>query len=208
MSFDTMNAALLAIAFLVPGFILSSVLGTIYRRRSRSATDLTLQYLTFSCINHGLWSWLIVLMIHGNWFQTRLYTAAGLVFLILFASPIALGLLIGNLGRIERIQGLLSAFGFKVHQFIPTAWDFKFAQETPAWVIVRLRDGSSIYGFLGQGSFAGDEPGERDLFLEAVFVPSDNGHWQPVSNTGGILIKAGEIASIEFRRFGETQGAV
>jgi hypothetical protein len=119
-----------------------------------------------------------------------------------------LGLLIGKLGRIERIQGLLSAFGFKVHRFIPTAWDFRFEQETPAWVIVRLRDGSSVSGYLGARSFAGDDPDERDLFIEAVFVPSDDGHWQPVPDTGGILIKGSEIGSIEFRRSGEPGGAV
>lgn len=199
MGMDSVNAVLIAIAFLMPGFILSSVLGMFFRRRSRSATEATLQYLTFSCFNHGVWSWLIVIMLHDNWLNTRPVAAGGLVFLILFASPICLGLAGAWLARRERVRALLSAVGFRVQRFIPTAWDFKFEQEQLSWVVVRLRDGSQVYGFLGTESFAGDEPAERDLYLEAVFTPSEHGHWQPAPSTRGILIKAGEIAAIEFR---------
>lgn len=199
MGLDTVSAVLIAIAFLMPGFILSSVLGMFFRRRSRSATEATLQYLTFSCFNHGIWSWLIVIMFHKDWLNERPVATGGLVFLILFVSPIGLGLAGAWLTRRERVRALLSAVGFRVQRFIPTAWDFKFEQEQLAWVVVRLRDGSNVYGFLGTESFAGDEPNERDLYLEAVFIPSERGHWQPAPNTGGILIKAGEIAAIEFR---------
>lgn len=199
MGLDTVSAVLIAIAFLMPGFILSSVLGMFFRRRSRSATETTLQYLTFSCVNHGLWSWLIVIMLYGDWLNQRPIVTGGLVFVILFVSPICLGIAGAWLTRRERVRALLSAVGFRVQRFIPTAWDFKFEQEQLAWVVVRLRDGSNVYGFLGTESFAGDEPSERDLYLEAVFEPSEHGHWQPAPSTRGILIKAGEIAAIEFR---------
>lgn len=200
MSFDTFNAVLLAIAFLVPGFILSSVLATTFRRRSRSAADLTLQYLTLSCVNHGLWSWLIVLMIQGEWLLQRRVVSAVLVFIIVFASPVALGALAAPLSRKPVAKRALSALGFNVARCIPTAWDFKFEQEVPAWVIVRLRDGAVVYGFWGEESFAGDEPGERDLYLEAVFQPDEGEAWQPAPDTAGILIRASEIATIEFRQ--------
>ena len=200
MSCDNFNAVLLAIAFLVPGFILSSVLASTFRRRSRSPADLMLQYLTLSCVNYGLWSWLIALMIQGDWVSRHPLFTALLVFTVLFASPVLLGALAPALSRKPLVKRVLSAVGFNVDRFIPTAWDFKFEQETPSWVIVRLRDGASVYGFWGSESFAGDEPGERDLFLEAVFQPSNEGHWQPAPDTAGILIRADEIATIEFRR--------
>lgn len=200
MTFDTIEAVLLAIAFLVPGFILSSVLAMTFRRRSKSASDLTLQYLALSCVNGGLWSWLTVLIVHGGWLTRFPVVSSLLVFVVLFVSPIGLGLLAVGLSRKEAVRGLLSAFGFKVHRFIPTAWDFKFEQEQPSWVIVRLKDGSTVFGFWGSQSFAGDEAGDRDLYLEAAFTPGDSGHWKPVEDTGGILITAGEIATIEFRR--------
>lgn len=203
MTFDSLNAILLAIAFLVPGFVLSSMLAIAFRRRSRAASDLMLQYLTFSCVNHGFWSWLIVLMMHGDWLRTYPVASAFLVFGILFVSPIGLGLAAGRLGRNERVQRVLSAVGFMAHRFIPTAWDYRFEQEVPSWVIVRLKDGSSVCGFFGERSFAGDEPDERDLFVEAVFRPIGVGFWKPEPDTDGILIKADEIASIEFKKIHE-----
>lgn len=208
MTLDTMNAVLLAIAFLVPGFILSSILAITFRRRSSSAAELTLQYLTFSCLNYGFWSWLIVLMIQGDWLREFPIAAALFVFIILFVSPVGLGLMARRLGKTEIVQRVLAAVGFKIHRFIPTAWDYRFEQEQPSWIIVRLKDGSSVYGFFGNRSFAGDDPAERDLLIEAVFRPNDDGHWQPVADTDGILIKASEIATIEFRRFASDEGAV
>lgn len=206
MGFDSVSAVLIAIAFLVPGFILSSILAMTFRRRSRSAGDLTLQYLTLSCVNYGLWSWLIVLMVQGNWLASAPTRSAFVVFGVVFVSPVVLGLIASRSYRSEWVHRILSGFGFKMHRFIPTAWDFRFEQELPAWVIVRLKDGSSVYGFLGLASFAGDEPHERDLFVEAVFVPTEEGHWQPAADTGGILIKGSEIATIEFRRVDSTTG--
>src|SRR6476660_4927156 len=174
-----------------------------FRRRSNSAADLTLQYLTFSCVNHGFSSWLVVLMVQGNWLEKFPKTSALLAFVILFVSPVVIGLLASRMGRKERVQQILSAFGFMVHRFIPTSWDFTFEKERPSWIIVRLKDGASVYGFFGNQSFAGDDPEERDLFVEAVFSPKDDGHWQPVVDTGGILVKASEIATIEFKRIPE-----
>lgn len=200
MSFDSINAVLITIAFLVPGFILSSVLAMTFRRRSKTPSELLLQYLTLSCINHGFWSWLLVIMVSGRWLQLYPIRTAFLIFLVVFVSPVVFGLIAKSLARNDHIQSGLAAIGFKVHRFIPTAWDYKFEQERPSWVVVRLKDGSIVYGFFGNFSFAGDDPEERDLYIEAVFRQGDSDHWQPVADTEGILIKADEIATIEFRR--------
>jgi hypothetical protein len=61
--------------------------------------------------------------------------------------------------------------------------------------------------FFRNQSFAGDDPEERDLFVEAVFLPQDVGPWQPVEDTGGILIKGSEIATIEFKTIHEVNNA-
>ena len=95
-----------------------------------------------------------------------------------------------------------------IHRFIPTAWDFKFMAEVPSWVIVTLKDGSRVYGFFGNASFAGDDANERGLYIEAVFTPTDGQSWQPVQDTGGILIKSDQIASVEFRRLEFGEGAI
>ncbi len=207
MGFDSVTAVLIAVAFFVPGFILAGLLATTFRRRAESASSLALQYLTLSCVNHGLWSWLVVLIFAGEWVERRPITVAILVFVILFVSPIALGLLALSLSQRAWIQRLLSGFGFKIQRFIPTAWDFTFQRESPSWVMARLKDGSTVCGYFGEESFAGDDPRERDLFIEAVFTLTDGGEWQPQVDTAGILLKASEIATIEFRRLDETEGA-
>lgn len=199
MSLDTFSAVLLAIGFLVPGFVLSSVLAMTFRRRSNSPADLTIQYLTLSCVNHGFWSWLIALMLHDDWFLQRPVVSSFLAFVILFVSPIAFGVLATAFSQKPWAPQLLAAFGFKLHRFIPTAWDFKFGQEKAAWLIVRLKDGSTVFGYFGSSSFAGDEPQDRDLYLEEVYTLDDSGQWTRVADTGGILIPATEIASVEFR---------
>lgn len=200
MSFDSMSAVLIAIAFLVPGFILSSVLAMTFRRRSKAPSELLLQYLTLSCINHGFWSWLLVIMVSGQWLHKYPIRTAFVIFLVVFVSPVVFGLIAKSLSRNDSIKSGLAAIGFMVYRFIPTAWDHKFEEERPSWVIVRLKDGSVVYGFFGNFSFAGDDPEERDLYIEAVFRQGDSAQWQPVADTEGILIKADEISTIEFRR--------
>lgn len=206
MTFDDINAVWIVIAFIVPGFILSSVLTMRIPRKSRSASELAYQYLTLSCVNHGLWSWLIVIMIQGDWLARAPLGAGLAVFGIIFVSPVVLGLALGGLSRTEFVGRLLSAIGFRLQRFIPTAWDYKFQEEELSWIIVRLKDGSTIRGFWGTHSFAGDDPQERDLYMEALFQPGNGGHWQPIPDTGGILIKGNEIAAIEFVQIESKEG--
>jgi hypothetical protein len=81
-----------------------------------------------------------------------------------------------------------------------TAWDSYFSQEKPAWVLVTLKDGSFVYGLFGKKSFASDDPDCRDLYLEAAYDQLADGQWAPREDTGGVLIMAGEISTIEFRK--------
>lgn len=198
MPFDTSDAAVLAIVFLVPGFILSTVLATTFRRRASSTGELWLQHLTLSCVNMGIWSWLIVLIIERDWFSKSPKLAALAMFAIVFLSPLLLGAAALWFAKCRPLAHVLSAVGFKIHRLIPTAWDFKFQQEQPCWAIVRLKDGSSVFGLFGTDSFAGDEPGERDLYLQAAYRPAADGPWRLSPGTRGILISASEIATIEF----------
>jgi hypothetical protein len=66
-----------------------------------------------------------------------------------------------------------------------------------------LKNGSRVYGFYGEQSFAGDDPSHRDLYLEATYRLLPNGEWAPVEDTGGILVMSDQIALIEFRKIAE-----
>jgi hypothetical protein len=204
MHFDTVNAALITVAFLVPGFVWSSVLSMTIPRRSRAAELRTLEFLTLSSLNHGLWSWLWIIGFRSHLVEGHPYWTALLCFVVLFLSPLALGLVTGLiLAGKTPVVGLLSRLGYQPLKAIPTAWDYLFAKREPYWVVVILKDGARIYGLYGLKSFAGDEPGQRDLYLEATYRPTDKGDWAPVEDTGGVLITAEQIAVLEFRRLTE-----
>ena len=75
-----------------------------------------------------------------------------------------------------------------------------FSQARPCWVLVTLKNGSRICGLYGIQSFAGSDPKDRDLYLQATYrLVVETGDWAPVEDTAGILISADQIAAIEFR---------
>jgi len=84
----------------------------------------------------------------------------------------------------------------------PTAWDWKFAQLAESFVIIKLKDGSTIYGRAGRKSFVSSDPNERDIYVQPIYTLADNGDWQQ-SGSRGIWIGAGEISTLapaKFRR--------
>lgn len=205
MEFDTLEAVLLAIGFLVPGFVWSSVLSILVPRRARATEIRFLEFLTLSCVNHGLWFWALWLIFatgfsiaHPNW-------TALCLFAIIFISPIAFGIRCGRLQQRNAVKRLLARLGFRTISSIPTAWDWYFVKGVPCWVVVTLKNGSRVAGFFGTSSFAGDDPNERDLYLEAQFRLAGKGRWKPVANSAGVLIKADQIALLDFRKIGDTR---
>ena len=203
MTFDTFNAVLFTATFLIPGFIWASILSMVYPRRAQAIELRVLEFLTLSCVNHGLWIWLMIPVFRGDFMDRHPFWAGVLMILPVLASPIALGLATGRLYQHDQIKRVLGRLGFRTVHPIPTAWDYHFSRSLPYWVIVRLQDGSSVYGLYGYNSFAGDDPAERDLYIEAMFTPTPSGEWAPVEDSGGIIIKAEQIAAIEFRKNSE-----
>ncbi len=199
MTLDSFNAVFYTVAFIVPGFVWSSVLSMMVARRSQATEIRAIEFLTLSCINYGVWSWAIFLLFRGSFADTHRGWTAVFLFLIVFVSPVGLGLLSGVLTQRDSVARFLSRFGFHTLHPLPTAWDYHFIRGRPYWATVTLKDGSRIYGFYGLQSFAGDDPDCRDLYLEAAFRPTEAGDLAPVEDTGGVLIMSDQIAVIEFR---------
>lgn len=203
MTVDSFDAVFYAVAFVVPGFICSAVISALVPRRAR-ATDLRLlEFLTLSCLNYGLWCWALFLIFRADFMNRHpVFTAVGLVAIIM-VSPIGLGLAFGTASQRNWVGRFLGRFGFRTLNPIPTAWDYQFGRAKPYWVMVRLKDGSTVYGLWGPRSFASDEPDNRDLYIEAVFRPTEHGEWAPVEDSGGAWVTGEQIAVIEFRKLTE-----
>ena len=198
MTLDTFDGVLYAVSFLVPGFIWSVVLSVRLPRRTQPSEFKWLEFLTLSCINHVLWIWLLVFVFAGSFLRDHPLASGLLLLLPILVSPLVLGILSSTLHEREWPKRLLGRLGFAADQFVPTAWDHHFFRRLPYWVIVTLCDGSSVAGFFGEESFAGDDPGERDLYIEKVFRIV-KGDWMPIADSRGILVKSAQIAAIEFR---------
>ena len=94
-----------------------------------------------------------------------------------------------------RLRNRLKRFGFRPLMPQPTAWDYMMQIELscPAYVLVWLRDGSSIYGYFGQRSFAASCENGSDIFLQQVL----SGDGQPSPPDRGCWISGEEIQVIE-----------
>lgn len=200
LTFPTFSALVLTALFIVPGYIWSTVHSRLVPRRSLETQVRIIEFLALSCLNHAPWFWLFGLLFATEFSKNHPGWTGALLVLPGIVSPIALGLFLGRVDQQDLLRAWLGRFGFRTIHQVPSAWDFKFGRTVPCWLIVTLKDGSRVYGRFDTGSFASDDPKERDIFIEAVYVPRDDGEWLPAEGSAGILIRAEQVAAVEFIR--------
>lgn len=203
MTLSSFDAVFYTVGFLVPGFVWSAAMSTMLPPRQTASQTRFLEFLTLSCINHGLWSWALFLIFQTGFIERHIVWSSWFLFGIIFVSPVGLGVASGVLRQREFIARFLRGLGVRTVHPVPRAWDWHFSRERPSWVLVRLKDGTPIFGVFHERSFAASDPQNRDIYLEAQFRLLEGGEWAPVEDTDGVLIMANEIAYIEFRRFEE-----
>jgi len=188
--------------FLVPGLVWSAVLSMLMPAGTKSKDTRFVEFLTLSCINHGLWSWALFPVFKTGFLERQPWWSGAILFGIMFVSPAFLGVVTGWLQQKEAIGRFLRSLGLRSVHPIPCAWDWHFGRLKPYWVVVTMKDGSRVRGLFHSRSFAGSDPERRDLYLEAQYRLLETGEWAPVEDTGGVLVMGSEIAAIEFREFG------
>ena len=203
MALNSFDVVFFTIGFLTPGLVWSTVLAMLVPARTAPVQIRLLEFLTLSCINYGLWSWLLFAMFKSGFVERYPLWSGWLLFGIVFVSPVALGTASGWLHQRDAVARFLISLGLRTVHPIPRAWDWHFSHEKPYWVQVTLKNGARIYGFFGTRSFAASDPNQRDLYVESQFRRLDNGEWAPLEDTGGVLIMADQISAIEFRKVTE-----
>jgi len=193
----TINQVLILVAFVIPGFVLIRVKRLSYPSAEESFQRMLLDSLTLSCIVHGLtspvWYWCYASGAHGR----RPVAFGVVVFAILFAVPVLLGLLYNLLaasGRARWLRELLN-----IPDPLPTAWDYYFRKKPGCWVRVILKSGQVIAGLFGPSSFASSFPQKQDLFLEKLLSLDEDGMvagW--ADDSAGALVKMEEVERLEF----------
>lgn len=182
-SFDAVFVILL---FLIPGFIARGVLSSIYPTSEPSEVRLVLTAIALSCINYGLWSWLLVLAWKGAWYEGAIPLAL-LAVLILFLSPVVFTLAVGSFMRTDAFRKMRETFG--IRHPTPESWDYFFGKGLPCWVIATLKSGRVIGGYYGTDSFASSFPAEEDLYLEKLCDMTPDGRLNGIAalTLGGII---------------------
>ena len=198
MTIDSLDVVFYTLSFVVPGFIWYSALVTVVPRKTEEKEISFLRYLTLSCLNYALWSWLVYLLLKSDFFIGHNIRSSVAWFVIIFISPSVFGLIFGKLSDKDWSRRFLMRLGLNQIHPIPTAWDYYFSRTEPVWILVTMKDSSQVGGFFGERSFASSDPNERDLYIQEVLKINQDGPWQRIPDNNGILVRGDEIKHIEF----------
>jgi hypothetical protein len=196
--FETFSAVMMLIIFLVPGFIWRTVEGQfVYLDRRLEWNKLALGLLTRSTLLYLPY----VALLYKAW-KLKVYDTAPVITMgwialaILVILPSALGFLVGRARQGGLMLQCLTYLGIRTfaQHHVPTAWDAVFNNVPPCWIIVTLKNGKVIRGFLGATSHISSDAEIRDIYISHLVLPDQSGF---VEKTNGIYIKADEISTIE-----------
>jgi hypothetical protein len=117
----------------------------------------------------------------------------------LFVVPLILGVVIGQLSNVDRVDSFLDKIGLGYIDRMPSAWDYVLRLEQSAYVKVYLKDGGIIGGEFSTKSFASTNPHRPDLFLEKVWHLDKNHDFaEALVDNWGVWITHDSISHIEF----------
>lgn len=203
MTFSALDTVLYTLAFLVPGFIINSIFSRFCSEDDQETQLLLLRFLTFSAINYALWSGLLYLVFRFDFFALHPLATACVWVLVIFISPIVLGLVFGYVEQRRFLWSFFEKYGIDIAGIDNlTAWDNTVLSFSEAqYVLVTLTDRHEIRGVLGGKSLATKQSKGGDIYLEKVMVidPSNpTGPWIEVENCKGVWVKGSEMRYFEF----------
>ena len=114
--------------------------------------------------------------------------------------PVVMGFVSGFVRQKGWIPWLLEKARLNIFEpnRIPTAWDSLFAKLPTGWIIVTLKNGTKVNGYMAQGSIVSSDYEDRDIYFPDTLAPNAEGTLEFVPNTDGVYIRADEISTIEF----------
>ena len=198
MTIDSFDIVFYTAIFVLPGFLINSIIDTLNPTQKKSEGVLLLKSILYSIIHCAVWSWVYKLIFRLEDKFPYLYWVALIGFTVIAATVFAV--LIGIVKQKQLVRKVLSFFKIYCPHSIPNSWDYAFASSEETWVIVTLIDDSMIYGKYSTKSFASSDPEERDLFIEKTYIPNEKGDWIAAEKNDGIYIHKDQIKTIEFLR--------
>ena len=143
-----------AIAFLIPGFIITNIIRRVIPKVDKDYKTNVLENFIFSFLNIFLWAIPIYkIYINIEWWNKKILLLWLVCLLIIFLSPIIIAAVIIIFYQKEMFRRLCQYFNVSSIDTEPSAWDFKFKQIENEWVIITLKDETTIEGYIGVNSF-------------------------------------------------------
>jgi uncharacterized membrane protein YtjA (UPF0391 family) len=203
MTFESRDAVLYTLAFVVPGFVWYRTATLFFVPAAISKAEATLRWFIYSIVNYGIWAVPLYIMYKRDFLTHHPFYFTLFWFVVILVSPVVLGGLTGIARQKSWVRRVLFRLGIHIMEPSPTAWDHVFSKVSSAeggeWVVVTLRDGKQVFGLFGPNSSASSDVSTRDIYVEHVvgtepeFTPEDDVHI-------GMYIPGDQITHIQFRR--------
>jgi hypothetical protein len=206
---DSIIGFVIAIALVLPGFVIVELSVVGRAQGPRSELELVLRALFYALILHlaaAFWTANLVGEVGppDEW-RNHLDELIPYALVVLIVAPVGLGTLLGwYLRRTERCEDrppwLYYALGARD---AGSAWDNIFQRLTPhgAWIIVELKSGEQIGGLIGSASAIGQTPTPHDLYVEEIWIAEKDGNGvvnlkEKIEPVQGIWLSESEIRSV------------
>jgi hypothetical protein len=191
--FEAQGTLALFLIFFIPGFISLKVYDLLVPGERRDFSKSLFDAVAYSSLNFVALLWLIGIVRSGSLPPWLWYAA---MFVLLIGMPAAWPVLFLRMRRQPWIARRIASPYARV-------WDDFFANRTPYWVIIHLKDQRRIGGLYRGKSFASHSPAPPEIYLEEVWMLDENGGFTDsrVDSTAGVLIMGTEILALEFFRY-------
>lgn len=201
MIIDSFDIVFYTAIFVLPGFVVCSIIDSINPPKKHSEATFLLRYIGFSLVNCAAWCWLYKIVIECSNISS-LYRWL-LLFAISLVGSVLVGLLIAIFKQHQVIDRILNKLKIKTIHTIPTAWDYYFSKQLEGFIIITLIDDTKLYGWYGSNSFTSSDPDERDIYVEYGYQIDEDGKWILDKQSEGFYIPKDQIKYIELKRGNE-----
>lgn len=188
----------IALSYLIPGFLINTVLAHTFKLNNSAGSDALYKYLCFSLLNLFVYS--LIDSIYNFFFKGYLVNDNAFILVLRnVVLPIFISLIILLFTqKIKRrdihLKNIISLIGFDNISRTENAWDYVFLNLTHgSYVIITLKSGEIIFGLFGSKSFSTYRNSSKNsIYLEQTYNDFDD--LEPLGF--GILIETENIESI------------
>lgn len=198
MTYDSLDVVFYTALFVLPGYVIISIVNAINPRTRYNESIFFLKCLLYSLVNLGVWCWAYSFVLNNKALNRSirwLFLAA-----ITLVGSALLGFIIGVIKQKTPLSKLLNRIGILTIHPTLLAWDYLFSKQKSCYVIVTMNDETIVRGLFSNNSFASSDPENHDLYIEQCFGEN----WTEDKESKGIYIPGDQIKYIEFKE-GETE---